>query len=84
MSQRTHEAGRRHTHPLPLDNNAAEWTLRALVLGKKNDLFVGSDGAGQPLAGLASLVDTCANPEAYLADVLMRLGSHPAARLDEL
>ncbi|NVJ09869.1 transposase domain-containing protein [Myxococcus sp. AM001] len=24
------------------------------------------------------------NPEAYVADVLLRLGSHPAARLDEL
>ncbi len=73
---------------LPLDNNAAERALRVMALGRKNYLFVGNDKAGQTLAGLASLVATCeangVNPEAYLADVLMRLGSHPAARLDEL
>ncbi|RKG56910.1 IS66 family transposase [Corallococcus sp. AB011P] len=73
---------------LPLDNNAAERALRGMAMGRKNYLFVGNDKAGQTLAGLASLVATCeangVNPEAYLADVLMRLGSHPAARLDEL
>jgi len=73
---------------LPLDNNASERALRAMALGRKNYLFVGSDEAGQNLAGLASLVATCeangVNPEAYLADVLLRLGSHPASRLDEL
>lgn len=73
---------------LPLDNNPAERALRAMALGRKNYLFVGSDEAGQNLAGLASLVATCeangVNPEAYLADVLPRLGSHPASRLDEL
>lgn len=73
---------------LPLDNNPAERALRAMALGRKNYLFVGNDEAGQNLAGLASLVATCeangVNPEAYLADVLLRLGSHPAARLDEL
>jgi transposase len=34
------------------------------------------------------LVATCeangVNPEAYLADVLLRLGSHPASRVGEL
>ena len=73
---------------LPLDNNAAERALRAMALGRKNYLFVGNDEAGRNLAGLSSLVATCeangVNPEAYLADVLMRLGSHPASRLDEL
>ncbi|QSQ17465.1 IS66 family transposase [Myxococcus landrumensis] len=73
---------------LPLDNNAAERALRAMALGRKNYLFVGSDEAGRNLAGLSSLVATCevngVNPEAYLADVLMRLGSHPVSRLDEL
>lgn len=73
---------------LPLDNNASERALRGMALGRKNYLFVGTDEAGQNLAGLASLVATCeangVNPEAYLADVLLRLGSHPASRLDEL
>ena len=73
---------------LPLDNNSAERALRAIALGRKNYLFVGHDEAGENLAGLSSLVATCeangVNPEAYLADVLPRLESHPAARLDAL
>lgn len=73
---------------VPVDNNKAENALRASALGKKNWLFVGNDNAGENLAGLYSLVATCqangVNPAAYLADVLVRLGSHPAARLDEL
>ncbi len=48
----------------------------------------GHDEAGAGLAGLYSLVATCeangVNPEAYLADVLLRVQSHPAARIDEL
>jgi len=73
---------------VPVDNNKAENALRASALGKKNWLFVGNDRAGENLAGLYSLVATCqangVNPAAYLADVLVRLGTHPAARLDEL
>jgi len=73
---------------LPLDNNASERALRAIALGRKNYLFVGSDAAGENLAGLQALIATCEansiNPEAYLADVLPRLGSHPNAQLDEL
>ena len=73
---------------LPLDNNASENALRAVALGRKNFLFVGHDEAGAGLAGLYSLVATChangVNPEAYLADVLLRVQTHPAARIDEL
>ena len=40
------------------------------------------------LAGLYSLVATCElndiNPVDYLADVLLRVQSHPASRIDEL
>jgi transposase len=73
---------------LPLDNNASERALRVAALGRKNFLFVGSDEAGENLAGLYSLVATCeangVNPVDYLADVLLRVQSHPAARIDEL
>ena len=73
---------------VPLDNNKAERALRAAALGKKNWLFVGNDQAGENLAGLYSLVATCqangVNPAAYLTDVLVRLGTHPVERLDEL
>jgi transposase len=55
---------------------------------RKNFLFVGTDHAGENLAGLYSLIATCeandVNPVAYLADVLVRLQSHPALRIDEL
>jgi transposase len=73
---------------VPVDNNKAERALRAAALGKRNWLFVGNDKAGENLAGLYSLVATCVangvNPAAYLTDVLVRLGTHPASRLDEL
>ena len=40
------------------------------------------------MAGLYSLVATCeahgVNPEAYLADVLMRMDTHPASQIDDL
>jgi len=61
---------------------------RGLALGRKNFLFVGSDEAGENLAGLYSLIATCetngVNPVDYLADVLLRLQTHPASRIDEL
>jgi len=73
---------------LPIDNNASERALRVAALGRKNFLFVGTDEAGENLAGLYSLIATCevngVNPVAYLADVLLRVQTHPASRVDEL
>jgi transposase len=73
---------------LPLDNNDSERALRICALGRKNFLFVGNDGAGENLAALYSLIATCeangVNPVQYLADVLIRVQTHPASRLDEL
>jgi transposase len=43
---------------LPVDNNASERALRVAALGRKNFLFVGSDEAGENLAGLYSLIAT--------------------------
>lgn len=71
-----------------LDNNLAENALRLIALGRKNFLFVGDDEAGHNLAALQTVVSTCiandVNPEAYIADVLMRLGNTPSSRIDEL
>jgi transposase len=73
---------------LPIDNNASERALRVAALGRKNFLFVGNDEAGENLAGLYSLIATCevngVNPVAYLADVLLRVQTHPASRIDDL
>ncbi|XXF81580.1 IS66 family transposase [Myxococcaceae bacterium GXIMD 01537] len=73
---------------LPLDNNRSEAALRKAALGRKNFLFVGHEAAGENLAGLYALVATCeannVNPEDYLADVLLRVQTHPDSRIDEL
>lgn len=73
---------------LDLDNNKAEAALRTVALGRKNFLFVGHEQAGKNLAALYTLVATCQkrgiNPIAYLTDALVRVRSHPAARIDEL
>jgi transposase len=73
---------------VPPDNNRSEAALRRVALGRKVFLFVGNLEAGQNLAGLYSLVASCElngiNPIAYLADVLLRIDRHPAARIDEL
>ena len=51
-------------------------------------MFVGHDEAGENLAGLYSLIATCetngVNPVDYLADVLLRVQTHPTSRIDEL
>jgi transposase len=73
---------------LPLDNNRSEGALRKAALGRKNFLFVGHEAAGENLAGLYALVATCEangiNPEQYLADVLLRVQTHPNSRISEL
>ncbi len=73
---------------VPVDNNASERALRVVALGRKNFLFVGHAEAGQNTAMLYSLVASCeangVNPEAYLADVLLRVQTHPASRIGEL
>jgi len=73
---------------LPLDNNASERALRGAALGRKNYLFFGHEAAGENHASLYSLVATCeahgVNAQAYLADVLMRVQTHPQSRIHEL
>ena len=73
---------------IPPDNNRSEAALRRVALGRKIFLFVGHLEAGENLAGLYSLVASCElngiNPVSYLADVLLRVDRHPAAKIDEL
>lgn len=73
---------------IPLDNNFAERGLRLFALGRKTFLFAGHAEGAQNLAVLQSIVATCrlhgVNPYEYLKDVLVRVQSHPAARVDEL
>ena len=73
---------------LPLDNNESERALRPAALGRKNYLFFGNDEAGEHLADLYALVATCeangVDPQRYLADVLVRVNSTRASRIDAL
>lgn len=71
-----------------IDNNIAERAMRALAIGRKNWLFVGSEEGGLASAVLLSLVQTCRalniNPREYLEDIMRRFNDHPMIRLHEL
>ena len=71
-----------------LSNNAAERALRGIALGRKSWLFAGSDRGGERAAAMYSLIVSAKmndiDPQAWLADVLARIASHPASRLDDL
>jgi transposase len=73
---------------LEISNNAAENQIRPVKLGAKNWLFAGSDAGGERAATFYTLIRTAKlnglEPEAYLHDVLTRIGAHPVNRLDEL
>ena len=73
---------------LEIDNNAAERSLRAVVLGRKNYLFNGSDAGGERAAAIYSLISSAKlnglNPEAYLRNVLERIADHHINRIEEL
>ena len=71
-----------------ITNNAAERALRCVPIGRKAWLFCGSDRGGQRAAVIYTLIQTAKlndiDPQAWLADVLARIASHPASRIDEL
>ena len=73
---------------LELDNNAAERGMRAVALGRKNYLFVGSEGGGKATAIAYTLIETAklnaVDPHAWLADTLARIPDYKITKVDDL
>ena len=73
---------------LSIDNSLSERVIKLVALGRKNWLFSGSDEGAQRAAILYSLIASCKlcgiDPFLYLRDVLERINTHPANRIDEL
>jgi hypothetical protein len=73
---------------LEADNNGAERAWKPVALGRKNFLFVGSEGGGRSAAIAYTLIETAKlngiNPQAWLTDVLGRIADHKITRIDEL
>jgi transposase len=73
---------------IPPDNNRAENALRLVAVGRKNFLFVQSEGAGAGLALLYSLTTSCArlgvNRLDYVEDILDRIEDTTVADLRHL
>ena len=73
---------------LPISNNWVENQIRPIALGRSNWLFAGSLRAGKRAAAVMSLVHSARinghDPYAYLEDILERLPTHPASRIDDL
>ena len=73
---------------LPVDNNWIENQIRPIAIGRRNWLFAGSLRAGKRAAAVTSLIQSAKlnghDPYAYLKDILTRLPTQPASRIDEL
>ena len=71
-----------------LDNNTAERGMRAIALGRKNYLFVGSEAGGKAAAIAYTLIETAkpnaVDPNAWLLDTLVRIPDHKITKVDDL
>jgi len=73
---------------VPIHNNTCENAIRPVAVGRRNWLFAGSERGGRAAATIYSLIESCrrvdVDPFLYLRDVLVRVCTHPAARVHEL
>lgn len=73
---------------LEIDNNRCERTIKPIVIGRKNFLFMGGPKGGWAAGIIFSLIQSCqendVDPSHYLTDVLQRIPTHPNRRIQEL
>ena len=73
---------------VPLDTNHLERALRSIPMGRKNWLFCWTEVGAEGVGIIQSLITTCrlqgVDPYTYLVDVLQRVQTHPAKRVEEL
>ena len=73
---------------VPLDNNATESAIRALVMGKQNYLFCQNEESCHYAAVMYTFFAACKvlkiNPEKWLSDVLDKISFTPKEKLSEL
>jgi hypothetical protein len=73
---------------LPIDNNWVENRIRPIAIGRQNWLFAASLRAGKRAAAVMSLIHSAKlnglDPYVYMRDVLERLPTQPASRIEEL
>ena len=73
---------------IPMHNNDSERDLRHVAVGRKNWLVFGSERGGDVACRLYSLVLSCkqagVDPEAYIEDVLNRVGTTPHSQIATL
>ncbi|MFO0447970.1 MAG: transposase [Pseudomonadota bacterium] len=76
---------------VPIDNHEVERAIRPIAIGRKNWLFAGRLRGGRAAATIYPLVASCKRAGvdvldylAYLADVLVRVATHPASKIDQL
>ena len=77
-----------HNGLVDIDNNSCERSMRKVAIGRKNYMFAGSETGGHAAAVFYSLLETCSrlgiNSQEYLADVMVRVNTHPQSRVEEL
>jgi len=73
---------------LEIDNNPSERAMKPVAVGRKNYLFVGSEGGGKAAAIAYTLIETAklngVDPQAWLTNVLARIADHKINKIDEM
>lgn len=73
---------------VPIDTNHLEREIRPIPMGRKNWMFCWTEVGAHAVAIVQTLIACCklhdVNPFDYFVDILTRIDSHPASRVDEL